>query len=643
MFFAEPVKLYNIIAVKEIFSPLTKRLLDFGGAHVEEKLNLIDLRGFSQFEAGDLLSRLESLALRVESLGKILEFPLDKLSRAKVDPFLQFPEDGLDFEKGLMSLENKIKDWEKAITGSTMLLEEKKDFIFLHEQVSWFFSVLLHAGIESLYELDDTFLTWRFGNIPKDNIYSLKQALSEVPFSMEFANISRNRCVMLIVTLPVYAGNIDAALHAAGFISVSLPKISSTSMLSDFEDDMELALWEARDEIAQIKARISQMAYEYYPKLGGAVKLINMYKNVLRSMTQVKASGQAVVLNVWVLEKNAVDFENLLASEFKNRIYYESLPARETDIPLENVPAKFPVGILMRPFFAIVEMFGYPSYGELNPMFFVFLNMVIMFGIMFADVGHGGLLTLLGIFLWRYYRDIAVFLIPLGISSLLFGFVFGSVFGSENIIRPLWVASLKNPNSVILLSVSIGVLNLILAISLNLLIAVRKGNWRDFGLGQWGVFSLGAYIAMLSLALPISGMAMRPKLIAFLAMLFAPVLIEAYYDKKHHRPVDVAAFIFHPFEVFLTLFSNTVSYVRIAAFNFNHAALMMVVFTLADVMSDSGRLSFIKIIVLLFGNFLVMGLESVLSSIQCLRLNYYEFFTKFYQGGGRKFVPLKWM
>ncbi len=643
MFSARPVSLYNVLVVKEAFSLLTKKILNFGAVHVEEKLSLVNLEGLSSFESKSLLSRLDSIALRVESQGKLLGLSLEKLEKTEVDPFLQFPDDGLDFEKGISALEDRIKNWEHLITNTAMLLEEKKDFIFLHEQISWVFSLLIHSGIESLYELDDTFLAWEFGNIPKDNIAALQHALAEVPFSMEYVNISRNRCALFIVTLPQYRKNLTSALHAAGFIPVELPKISATSMLSDFEEDMEFALWEARDEIAQVRQQLKELAIEYYPMLGGMLKLVRMYQHVLNSLAQVKATDSAIALNVWVLDENAVDFENLIASSFKNLAFYERKKAEETGVEYKDIPAKFNVPKMFKPFFSIVKMFGYPSYDEINPVIFVFINMVVMFGIMFADVGHGFVLLLIGLILLKKTIDIAAIFIPLGISSIFFGFIFGSIFGIEGIVHPIWTLPLENPIAVIALAIGIGVIDLTVAILLNLILSIKRKDRETFLLGQWGIFGLLSYIFMLFFFMPVMQELKWLKLILFLSVLFAPVVIETIKEKRHGRPIDISMIIFHPFETFLSLFSNTISYVRIAAFTFNHAALMMVVFVLADMISLGGRLSIIKIAILILGNVFVIGLETVLSSIQCLRLNYYEFFTKFYQGRGRKFEALKWV
>ena len=93
---------------------------------------------------------------------------------------------------------------------------------------------------------------------------------------------------------------------------------------------------------------------------------------------------------------------------------------------------------------------------------------------------------------------------------------------------------------------------------------------------------------------------------------------------------------FEMFEVLLSYFSNTLSFVRIGAFAVSHAAMMEVVLMLAG--AESGNLNWIVVVL---GNLFVCGMEGLIVGIQVLRLEYYEMFSRFYKGTGRKFEPFR--
>ena len=113
---------------------------------------------------------------------------------------------------------------------------------------------------------------------------------------------------------------------------------------------------------------------------------------------------------------------------------------------------------------------------------------------------------------------------------------------------------------------------------------------------------------------------------------------------KQHKKMEegkvmffVQAF-FELFETMLSYFSNTISYVRIGAFAVSHAAMMEVVLMLGGITDGAGNPNWIIIVL---GNIIVCGLEGLVVGIQVLRLEYYEMFSRFYKGTGRKFEPFR--
>ena len=96
----------------------------------------------------------------------------------------------------------------------------------------------------------------------------------------------------------------------------------------------------------------------------------------------------------------------------------------------------------------------------------------------------------------------------------------------------------------------------------------------------------------------------------------------------------IAQSFFELFEVLLSYFSNTLSFVRIGAFAVSHAAMMEVVLMLAG--AEAGSPNWIVVVI---GNIIVCGMEGLIVGIQVLRLEYYELFSRFYKGTGKEFIP----
>ena len=86
--------------------------------------------------------------------------------------------------------------------------------------------------------------------------------------------------------------------------------------------------------------------------------------------------------------------------------------------------------------------------------------------------------------------------------------------------------------------------------------------------------------------------------------------------------------------------SNTATFIRLAAFALSHAGLFMATFSVADAVSHTAGGTIGAVLVIVLGNVVIIALEGLIVSIQSIRLEYYEFFSKFYSGGGEEYRPL---
>jgi V/A-type H+-transporting ATPase subunit I len=334
-----------------------------------------------------------------------------------------------------------------------------------------------------------------------------------------------------------------------------------------------------------------------------------------------------------------------------------------------RVPTKFRHPLFLKAFEGVVTTYGIPAYDGIDPTFFVAITFLIMFGMMFGDVGHGAVLLLVGTWLGRMrsmpkVRPAGWLLMATGCSSIVFGVLFGSVFGFEDLIPALWVHPMTHVPTMLITALGLGVGIMTLGIVLNVIQAAARGNMRELWFGQWGLITGVFYwLALGIFYLTVVKNADIPVLIALL-VLIAPILLvvvgDLFYTRlfgggraPEHAPGGdagehgIAEILFKPVEITLGLVTNTISFVRVGAFGMNHAALMMVVFMLAKMggpfMGPNANVGtqISYVIAVITGNLFVMVLEGMVVFIQCLRLEYYEFFSKFFTGEGIRYQPLE--
>ncbi|MDR1379489.1 MAG: ATPase [Synergistaceae bacterium] len=329
--------------------------------------------------------------------------------------------------------------------------------------------------------------------------------------------------------------------------------------------------------------------------------------------------------------------------------YGDILEREGNELPtlLHNFP-------LVRRFQEIVRLYSLPSYSELDPTFVVAVSFCLFFGFMFGDVGHGLALILGTLFLEKKKimgRAIASVMKIAGASSVLFGFLYGSVFGSEELIHPLWLSPMTDVDQILPISIGVGIVFLTIGICFKIQNAARKEEWGEALFSPEGMAGLLFYWLAVAQAVAVTGN--DPEIafdkdifIAIMASLFAVMIfgngIAKYFFRGEVVDEGGVVHVFSVFHAMLSFVSNTASFVRLAAFALNHVGLSGAVFMLARMVENvpAGKLYYA--VVLLLGHLVIIGLEGMIVFIQTLRLEYYEFFGKFYRGGGREFMPVLW-
>ncbi|MCL2371975.1 MAG: hypothetical protein FWC78_01045 [Defluviitaleaceae bacterium] len=301
--------------------------------------------------------------------------------------------------------------------------------------------------------------------------------------------------------------------------------------------------------------------------------------------------------------------------------------------------------LIIRQFEFFTRLYGLPKYGEVDPTPLLAVTYTLLFGLMFGDVGHGLVIGLLGLFLY-YNKGLALggIMAVVGGSAVVFGFLYGSIFGREDILPALWMRPVASINQTLIFAVLLGVFLIVLAMLFYMYNALRQRRYEDLLFGANGVAGFLFYAGVVWLGLRLvggQGFTWAVATVAAIPLVFVALkrpLGHAMAGKKILPAGGVGQFLFstaiETFETLLTYATNTISFVRVGAFAISHAGMMHVVLQLAQGAAGMGN-----IIIFILGNALVLSIEGLLVGIQALRLDFYEIFSRFYTGGGEEIKP----
>jgi V/A-type H+-transporting ATPase subunit I len=453
---------------------------------------------------------------------------------------------------------------------------------------------------------------------------------------------------------------LEAALRAAPVQRIALPA------RADAWDEAAIAreIEEASALADRFGADLARLAAEAGPRLAEIGARAEAGVLLLQAQTQFATAGRFTVISGWIPAADADALAGALGAATGGRAIVDvERPEKMSEVAAGHlrVPILFHNPLLLRPFQQLLRIYDTPSYGEVEPTAFFALSFLLMFGLMFGDAGHGAVLFSAGFCLLRYFPhflDYGILLMEGGAASIVFGLLYGSVFGVEHLIPALWIRPLDDITRFMGVTAGLGVVLVSLGLLLNAVNSWRAGERAGAIFGSRGL--LGAFLYWVTLALVARVALPRgtvpPAVLVALAsaagLLIAARPLVVRLLRRHARPEAgheahagptwLRALI-GSIEVVDTLFSfftNTLSFVRVAAFAAVHAGVMVALFALTDTLGKMRGGGVTAALTLVLGNALVILLEGLTVSVQVLRLEYYEFFSRFFRGGGQAYRPL---
>ncbi len=504
----------------------------------------------------------------------------------------------------------------------------------------------LDVQVDKLFHFD--YMRFRFGKMPKDGFEKLIKYVENLD-TITYKISEENESVYVMYFTPhAQVGNIDSLFASLFFERIWISE--------DVKGRPKEALQRLNEEIEELENRIQMLDkdsqdfvernFERLQELYNFTIQLNEVYNVRQYALRSK---EAFYLTGWIPLSQVEEFQKMVDDVGNVSCIIEDDDAVKKTVP----PTRLRNHRFFKPFETLVQMYGTPGYNELDPTTFLAITYMIFFGIMFGDVGQGLVIALVGgLFFKKTQNMLGKIAVYIGIVSSIAGVFYGSFFGNEEILRKaLPFIPMINPMDykipVLGVTVVFGIGLLIIAMILNIINAYKQENYPKMLLDRNGIIGLIFYLTMIYLVFSIV-MQIPYSLTLIVIFLVAPLVVMFFEHplanlmnrKKQIFPKDKGGFIietvFELIETLLSILSNTLSFMRVGAFALNHVGFFMAFHALADIVGGTGSIG-----VMIFGNILIIVLEGLIVAIQGIRLEYYELFSKFFEGNGTEFKPFK--
>lgn len=569
---------------------------------------------------------------KVTELKDILNIELEHF---KVEAQKDINNTGIN--KKFYTIYDKVKDCHEALNKKILELHEV-DYLLQS------FSKVEKIDIEIKDLINLNYFDFRFGILSKENRIKLRKNYENILAAIFHTGTNEKGEVYLALYPNKLKEEMDRILKSLSFEKIMIPNkyISNLKYIEDILEENKISL---KKEIEVLEKHLHEFKKDYINDIVFFYTNLKMRERIEQSKEYVSRSNKYFYLSGWVGKKDKQYMKDMLSP------YEELLITFEDDKNDANLtpPTRLKNPKIFKPFEMLVKMYGVPCYNELDPTPFLSLSYMFLFGAMFGDLGQGFLLLVGGIFLGKKNKMFGSLLSRLGFSSMIFGGLYGAVFGFEHIIPALLIRPFENINTILAAAVFIGIVLILIAYIYGLINSSKRKDIED---GLFGKEGLAGFLFYITLLLLVGGKFINKSIIntwvgiciivaCILLMIFKMPLAHILERKKPLHDEDVSGYyiesIFLIIETLLSMLSGTVSFIRVGAFALTHVGLFIAFETIGKMIgSTSGN-----IIVLIIGNIIIIGLEGLIVFIQGLRLQYYELFSRYYKGEGKEFKAIK--
>lgn len=396
-----------------------------------------------------------------------------------------FIENSLDnINEELENIQIKYENSLKEIENCKKRNEEIKGFI---EPIKR----LKNLDVEAKKLYDCKYLKFRYGNVPNENMEELKKEIEDM--EVVFFEIEKNEDVTWIIyfTTEEFVSDVDGFFNMQKFERLKIPSEIEEKPY-DYVIKCYLEIEKNEKNIQYQNEMISELKKDASTVLVSIYRQLQTYEMINNLKKYIaKDQNKNFYIVVWVPESDMNDMVNML-NNFP-RIEFIVKDAKKN----MKAPTKLKNFSLVRPFEAIVKMYGVPNIQELDPTPFIAIVTCLMFGFMFGDVGQGAIILIAGIIMLLKKQKVGAILVDGGIFSVIFGFLYGSVFGKEDILKPILISPMENINTMLISGIVVGSIFIVIAMILNIINGIKSKNFKKAVLDGNGLAGFVMYVLVL--------------------------------------------------------------------------------------------------------------------------------------------------
>jgi V/A-type H+-transporting ATPase subunit I len=667
MMFTSRMVHLTAIVMKNHGEAVARELLKVGVVHFNRLGEIVPSLGARLREASvaDRRSALAETRQRIEVLLRLGGLP------APSAVFVETASDSADTDSIGSKLDRLARDVEQYRNRQAEIQQEIHRVGEVRRQLAALPSDTAGAVSKEISQRDHhSFLQFQFGRLPASEFPAADREL--IRFSAILLEVADDRSdkMVLVVGMKRNSAEVATVLDRHGFRKGDLPKLPEDADHSALEQTDE-RLARLRSEQAEQEANVSAVIARQRDELERDWRRIRVVELLLSIRGTTSETEHATVFTGWVPLRQQSRVDAAIQAVTAGECCLEWHSADEMqDAGAAPPPVELQNPRILRPFQMLVTNYGIPEYGTIDPTPLVAIAYLLMFGLMFGDAGHGLVLVLLGLMGRRIVhtptmQQLARLLMWCGGASIVTGVLFGAYFGFE-LLPPLWFdyhgvvaghaqgGAVNNLLDILSLTVYLGIAVISTGLVLNWINLVAKRDWRTLLFDKAGVLGGAMYGTGVLIAVRFARSGFRELggsnvpilVIASCALLmFARFPVEHVAARREGRTPHVGPgmwlmeWIIELLEAFSGYLANTLSFMRVAGLGIAHVMLMVAFYQIARMITPVGW-SVPAVLVLVAGNALVIALEGLSAGIQSLRLNYYEFFSKYFTPTGAKYRPI---
>lgn len=554
--------------------------------------------------------------IRVELPKKLLKdffFPPErKLTKAELVPPQTVVEEAAAYLEGIeQKVTTKLGKLEKLNTQVT-------------ESRYWIKNLGHLPEIELKYLKNSDNISVAVGLMLTVNALELKNVFKEEVTATQ--PIDEKRSLVIVFYKP---GNAFAEqkLHELGVETLELPE-GYTQTPAAVKRRLKTKLEQLSKRRLKLEKELEKIYESEKDNLVALIEELEIARERATVLQKIKASSKFVVLEAWVLGESLESYKKLMKKS--SNVYMEIDERSDAPTKLDNPD-------VIKPFESLTKLYSLPKYGRLDPTPILALTFTFFFGFMLTDFAYG--LILLGIaflFLKARNKDLkptGLILAYFGFSSMTLGILFGSYFGDIfqriGVPLPVPIDPMRQVMVALTIALAIGAVHLTIGLLFGFIENLRRGLIND-ALAKQGVwlFFLGGLVMFAT------GMQV-PALIAFTLSVSMHIL----YSFEREGPIFAVLSTFD----FSSFIGDLFSYARLMALAVGTAGIALAVnfMTLLSMEMIPYIGVPLGIVIFVLGHLFNIAMNGLGSFIHTTRLHFLEFFTKFYEGGGKAYTPFQ--